>query len=448
MRRIVLVPLAVLAAAACQDHPTAPSASAAPDAATEARLQPTSASPITYFASPARMLGFTVGEAYRYTNQPEPDLGGDLVVWRYMADPYYGDATVHQFQVSTGTTTQVARISTYAGPHTSGRYTTWQDGLTGIMVLDNATGQRHRIAGQWPHSESVDIGGDRVAFIDIDAQTVEVYDGATGGRRVIARFGSGTPYYRVRDLGTDGRYVAWIAEGSGERSGMGMVVHDLQTGEDRVAVPFEQDRMTGPSVDAGRVVFSMDAGEQHPVFLYDVASGTTRRLSADAPSAQQDPEISGDLVVWEDTRQDDNPAYTFNHDVYLYDLRTGVEMPLANGPEWTSDPQLDGGRVVWTQRNGDRWEVMLAELAPASLAGLRDELRRMVESGAVPARTGSQLERLLARAASGEAAGDRAQVERWLSKFTAQVRRHAGRQIERAAAGRLEGMAAGVLARM
>lgn len=445
MRRILLFPLALLAIAACQDAPTAPDVLAAPDAAAEARMTRPSAPPITWFAGPARVLGFTVGEAYRYHNRPEPDLGGDRVVWRHMVDPYWGDVTVHQFHAATGTTTQLATLGTYTFPRTSGRYTAWQDGLDGLMVLDNATGQRHRIAGRWPNSEAMDIGGDRVAFVDIDAQTVEVHDLGTGERRVIARFGPGTPYYRARDLGTDGRYVAWIAEGNS--TGMGMVVHDLQTGEDRVAVPFAQDWMTGPDVDAGRVVFSMDEGEGHAVFLYDVAAGTTRRLSSPAPRAQQDPEISGDLVVWEDTRQDQNPAYTFNHDVYLYDLRTGVEMPLANGPEWTSDPQLDGGRVVWTQRRGDRWEVTLVELAPASLAGLRDELRRMVEGGAVPARLGEHLDALLARAAEAQAAGDRARVERWLSKFTAQLRR-AGRHLDPATARRLEGMAAGVVARM
>ncbi|HEX6371201.1 MAG TPA: hypothetical protein VF006_19940 [Longimicrobium sp.] len=445
MRRIVLLPLALLAAAACQDQPTGPEPGGPSLAA--ASKEP-AAAPITVIASAPRMLGYTEGDVFRYHNRPEPDVGGERVVWRHMANPYYGSVNVFQVHLPRGAPTRLAELGTYAGPHTSGRYTTWQDGETGIMVLDNRTGQKRRIDGTWPLAESVDIAGHKLAYLDLGARTVMVYDIPTGQRSTVAIWGPEVSYYHIRDVGFDGRYVAWISDGGRGQSGLGLVVHDIVTGQETIAVPFGQGQMTGPSVDRGRVVFSMDVGDRHSVFLYDVASGARRRIS-DAPQEQTNPEISGDFIVWDDTRQDDNPAYVFNHDVYLYDLKAGVEIPLANDATWSGDPQLDGSRVVWTERRNDRWEVLLVDLLPASLPGLRDELRRAVASGAVRnAGVARSLENFLSQAAAAQAAGDRTRAADRLRHFGAHVRQHAGKQIEAAAALRLEGLAAGVIARL
>lgn len=360
MRRIAFLPLALVAATACQDQPTAPQL-AAPDDAAPAAWKERGSAPVT-IAGEERVLGYTEGEVYRYHNRPEPDLGGDRVVWRYRENAYHGDVTVFQTRLSTGTTTQLAQVPFYALPHTSGRYTTWHDGQNGLVVLDNLTGRQRRIEGSWPYAHAMDAAGHRLAYIDHnhDAPKVIVYDIRNGESRTIAESPPGTPSAIV-DLAFDGRYVAWIAETHEGEWGQGMMVHDLATGQQHMAVPFQPGRMTGPSIDRGRIVFSMDAGDRHSVFLYDAAARTTRRIS-DAPGRQQKPEISGDLIVWEDTRDGYTEVYVSNFDVYLYDLATGVETPLVRSPAWSSDPQIDGNRVVWTERRNNRWEVLLVEL--------------------------------------------------------------------------------------
>ncbi|HYR10059.1 MAG TPA: hypothetical protein VEQ60_19965 [Longimicrobium sp.] len=445
MRRIAVLPLALIMAA-CQDQPTGPEPGDGPSLAA-AKKEPAVA-PITVIASPPRSLGYTQGDVFRYHNRPEPDLGGDRVVWRHMENPYYGSVNVFQAHLPGGATTRLAELGTYAGPHTSGRYTTWQDGETGIMLLDNVTGQRRRIEGTQPFAGSVDIAGDKLAYLDLGTQAIMVYDIPTGARLTVALWGPAVTYHYVRGMGFDGRYVAWISDGARGESGLGLVVNDIVTGREIVAVPFGQGSMSGPSVDRGRVVFSMQVGDRESVFLYDIASGTTRRIS-DAPGRQTNPEISGDLIVWDDTRQDNNPAYVFNHDVYLYDLKAGVETPLANDATWSGDPQVDGSRVVWTERRNNRWEVLVVDLVPVSLPALRDELRRMTASGAVrSAGVARSLDAFLSQATAAQSAGNRARAADRLRQFAAHVRQHAGKQIEASAARRLEGLAAGVIARL
>jgi hypothetical protein len=449
MRRFTLLPLALIAAAACQDQPTGPDVAAIDGPSLAAVRKGPAAAPIPWIFSTPQSLGYTTGDAFRYPNRPEPDLGGDRVVWRHMESAFYGNVNVFQALLSAGGTTKLAELTTYAGPHTSGRYTTWQDETTGIKVLDNATGQTQRIEGMWPFAGSVDIAGDKLAYLDIDARTVNVYNIATGQGRVVATWGGpDASYYYVRAVGFDGRYVAWISDGGMGMSGLGMAVFDTWTDQEHVAVPFGQGMMTGPSVDAGRVAYSLEVGDRESIFLYDIASGTTRRIS-DAPGRQTNPELSGGLIVWDDTRQDQNPAYVFNHDVYLYDLETGLEMPLANDATWSGDPQLDGSRVVWTERRNDRWEVLVTELAPVTLAVLRDELRRAIASGVVRRPGVAQaLGELLSQAERGAAQGNDARVAERLHHFAAYANHHGRKHIDAATAERLEGLAAGVVARL
>jgi beta propeller repeat protein len=450
MHRIVLLPLAVLMLAGCHDQATGPTG---PDADVEsmdlAKLKGPEAAPITVFPGPERTVGVTTGgDVFRYHNRPLPDLGGDRVVWRSLDDPYWGPTQVHEANLATGGQRHLAQVQAYTEPQTSGRYTLWQADASAMTLLDNTTGERRRIEGTRPASGSAEIRGDRIAYMDGGSNEVVVYDIPTGQRRTVATWGMETPYYQVRDIGFDGRYVALISDGGMGVSGLGMAVHDTWTGEARIAVPFGQGRMTGPSVDAGRVVYSMRDGEVHGIFLYDIASGQTRRLTS-SPRSQEYPEISGDLVVWEDTRQETNPAYVFNYDVYLYDLRAGVEIPLATSATWSGMPRVDGSRVIWTERRDGRWEVVLVELTPASIEGLRQQVRAALSSGS--GRSGGivrSLEAFLSQASAAQAAGNRSRAEAALRQFAAHVRQHAGKQIDAAVAARLEGMAMGVIARL
>lgn len=450
MRLIALLSLAFILSA-CADQPTEPD-TGLPDgpelARGDAAATTAPVTPITVFASAPRSLGYTEGDVFRYPNRPEPDIGADHVVWQWRASPYYGPATMNEVRLSTGARTEVA-TGQLSGPLASGRYSAWNDSLNAIVVRNHVTGELRRIEGQAPQAYTAEIAGDRIAFSDAQAGTLELVDLRTGERRVITTHGYDKRYGDIRYLGFDGRYVVWTADRRLEQYGAGIAYFDTQTGEEGVAVPFTSDGMTGIAVDAGRVVYSQHLGDRQPIFMHDLATGQTRQISSDAPRAQTFPRISGDFVVWDDTRTDQHPAYVYNHDVYLYDLVSGTEIPLVAGPEWEGTPRIEGNRVVYTERRNNRWEVMVVELAPASIAGLRDELRRMVASRAVRnAGMAHSLETYLSHAATAQEAGNRARAEHWLRKFIDQVRRQGRRQIEASAARRLEGMAAGVIARM
>jgi len=443
MRRTVLALALAAAAAACADQPTDPRAPA-PDGPALSRAGTADVEPIPWILSPKRTYGFTsTDDIWRYPNRPEPDLGGDLVVWRSMADPYFGPVDVMQARISTGGQTRLAQLQTAAGVHTNGRYTSWQDGTAAIMVVDNATARRRRVEGRWLPADFARIVGARMVFADLSNRTLELCDLQSGVRRVLVDFGS-VGYGKLYGLAFDGRYVAFMVDGV---AGTGLVVLDTETGQSRTAAPFDHTRrVAGVSADRGRVVYATGVGGG-PVslYLYDAARGETRRLTTGA--RQANPEISGNLVVWDDTRNAGDSPYVYNHDVYLRDLATGRELALANGPEWTSDPQIDGGRVVWTELNGQRWNVVGVEVAPASVPLLLAEVKRMLAAGAIRTPgTARSLDVFLEQAASALASGNRGRAAERLGQFSAMARQEAGKQIEGSAALRLQGIAAGVIA--
>jgi beta propeller repeat protein len=74
------------------------------------------------------------------------------------------------------------------------------------------------------------------------------------------------------------------------------------------------------------------------------------------PEDQQMSAVSGNLVVWADTRNG-------NNDIYMKDLSTGIESPIVTDPASQSWPHIQGNKVVWTDgRNGNN-DVYLKDLS-------------------------------------------------------------------------------------
>jgi len=67
-----------------------------------------------------------------------------------------------------------------------------------------------------------------------------------------------------------------------------------------------------------------------------------------APGGQYYPAISGNIVVWLDTRND--PGDYTNPDIYGYDLSTGQEFPICTAPGEQTFPAISGNIVVWADR--------------------------------------------------------------------------------------------------
>jgi beta propeller repeat protein len=242
----------------------------------------------------------------------------------------------------------------------------------------------------------------------------------------------------------DGSLAAWSTFTQRSPYTTGIRVLDLSTGIEREVVHVDDQAIGGPSVSAGRVVWSDSRSGNYDVYVYDAASGATRQITTD-PAGQFNARISGDYVVWEDGRNSTSPFFPSN-DIYLYDLSTGTEMPVATGENHQGWPQIDGNRVLWTERANDRWEIWTAVVERVTLESLSAAVEQMLASRDIRNRGAAEsLRAFLAQAVrardAGDAAGERAALER----FSKHVQQLAGKQISASAAERLTAMAAGLM---
>ena len=81
------------------------------------------------------------------------------------------------------------------------------------------------------------------------------------------------------------------------------------------------------------------------IFVLDRDTDEEKRIT-EAPARRQGLQISGDWLVWEDSRNE-NGQKPVSFNIYAYNLMTGEEMPVAIAPGSQRSPAIYGHTVVW-----------------------------------------------------------------------------------------------------
>lgn len=106
------------------------------------------------------------------------------------------------------------------------------------------------------------------------------------------------------------------------------------------------------AVDGDRLVYSDDNG----LTVVDLMSGEI--LASIKTVNQRGFDISGNIVVWSDLRNDRTPPEQEgglekrNADVFMRDLVTGETIPIATTKYKEGSPKVSGNRVTWEAYNG------------------------------------------------------------------------------------------------
>jgi beta propeller repeat protein len=129
-----------------------------------------------------------------------------------------------------------------------------------------------------------------------------------------------------------------------------------------------------------KIVYQADEGDwdspylgKFDIFVYDIPSGQTTRLTEDAVD-QCYPDIWEDRIVWTDCRNDPGSwgcLGPYNSDIYMMELG-GEERPVETEGSIQNNPRIYGDIIVWDdERNditpndtatGNRWEVFALDI--------------------------------------------------------------------------------------
>ncbi len=112
------------------------------------------------------------------------------------------------------------------------------------------------------------------------------------------------------------------------------------------------DFILKPSVDGDRLVYVRRDESVNAVWLKDLGTGESRRLSSKESFGAYAPDIHGDRVVWEET-------FRRGSVITLHDLETKETRAITLGPHDYA-PSVWGDTVVWTrERHYNAWLMIM-----------------------------------------------------------------------------------------
>jgi beta propeller repeat protein len=141
-----------------------------------------------------------------------------------------------------------------------------------------------------------------------------------------------------------GNTVVWWVKGD-------MYSHQLNVSAQPTRVATGGGGYPSWSFDGNIVVW---ASRPEGILGHSLLTNSTFLISG-GPS-RTNPDISGNIVVWEDARSGEDM------NIYGYDLASGEEFPICIAPGDQTDPVIDGDVVVWVDERNGNTEIYGARL--------------------------------------------------------------------------------------
>lgn len=260
-----------------------------------------------------------------------PRISGNKIVWQ--EGPY---PDIYLYDMSTGVTRQITSTPyTEAQPYISGnRIVYWfydsSSAMAGIKMYDlNTNTEQVVVQGAISRAFSAPaIDGDNVVYGADNG--IYLYNLATGVEKKLAASSSYYPAISGDDIVWEHQtdYVIWH--------------YKISTGVIRSISPAGR---ISPQVSNGTVVYYAvyGSGGSWDIFTYNLASNTeTKRttLKDSISSSGGVFSISGNKFVW-------GQGNTTSAVIYVYDLNTGVKTALASASSYKERPWISGNIVVW-----------------------------------------------------------------------------------------------------
>ena len=244
--------------------------------------------------------------------------------------------------------------NTQRNPAVSGLNVVYIDDEGGQVYVHNLlTGTRHPVTASAGAKEKPAISGTRIVWTDYNTIPARVRyhdlsNPVLNGREVAASTSA------QLDPDVEGDWIVW-AEPHAIRA------YRISSGEVRTLASVDSGFVSAsnPAIGGGIVVFqasllSPPEGElsNWEIFAHNLTSQRTWRVTRN-PAAQNNPDVSADLIVWEDERVD-------QHDIWGYDLAASApgEFPIATGAETQHEVAVSGKQVVWAEVGATSLDIM------------------------------------------------------------------------------------------
>src|SRR3989338_6963259 len=213
--------------------------------------------------------------------------------------------------------------------------------LTGAPHANAIAGTELQITNDPGYQFWPAIYGDKIVWVNEQGpDDLYLYTISTGEQRLLA-----TSDFYKRNLQMRGDIITWF-DGSG-----GFYLYDIRKGEEK---SFANESIRpdpwGVGIYDNMMVFSATSpeGGDKDIFLYDITTGTTTRITSD-PTPEVTPAIYGNKVVFLNS----SPWWSEDSQkagVYVYDLETRELIKINSGPTYNANSlKIYENTVAWVE---------------------------------------------------------------------------------------------------
>ena len=206
----------------------------------------------------------------------------------------------------------------------------------------------------WPN-----IDGERVVFratkyAEVTISELFLIDILTGDwQRHLTNESPPNPFYSYRQLGLQGNIVAFFRKDDDGANGQAFYYSLVDNSMTTISSPDKE--LWGMTISGDYVVWTDNQwgsadGPNADIYAHRISAGVTWNLSDD-PAGQFAPRIDGTKVVWTDLRHSGG-SYTeqgtWDHaDIFMYDF-TAEQLTEITNQDWLQlYPDIEGDRIVW-----------------------------------------------------------------------------------------------------
>src|SRR6266576_730108 len=142
--------------------------------------------------------------------------------------------------------------------------------------------------------------------------------------------------------------------------------------------PHDQERA---AISGDRIVWLDSRNGNNDIYMFDLATGTARQVTTD-PNDQAAPAISGDRIVWQDASNGGADIYMFD----MFDLASGTERRITTTSN-ASSPAISADRIVWTDGRNGNFDIYMYDLATGTERQITTDPSNQIE----PAISGNRI---------------------------------------------------------
>jgi beta propeller repeat protein len=158
-------------------------------------------------------------------------------------------------------------------------------------------------------------------------------------------------------LAIDGTRMVWAdtRNSTDSASNTDIYMYDFSTQTETRITTNASDQLA-PDISGNTIVWTDTRLGGYTIFMYDLTTHTETQVSRASSGEFNPPKIDGNYIVWEDGRNG-------KADIFLYDISSREERQITTNPAEQTSPDVSGNRIVWVDYRNGNPDIYMFDLA-------------------------------------------------------------------------------------